>query len=62
MIQQQLELLPNILQELLVRYGFVIYIAILFALCIYFSYNKEEKKPMKKKSKYPDFEMDLGQP
>lgn len=35
-------------------------VGVLIAVCIYFGYNRLDEGPKKKKSKYPDFEMDLG--
>ena len=55
------DVIPNIFFQLLIQYWWALGIAIL-VICIYYSYNEQDEQPNKKKSKYPDFEMDLKQP
>ncbi|MHA1965332.1 MAG: hypothetical protein ACXACG_13810 [Candidatus Thorarchaeota archaeon] len=60
MTQLPPDALPQILLGLLMQYIPAILAAIVIVACIYSYYNKQDPKPKKEKSKYPDFEMDLG--
>jgi hypothetical protein len=54
------ESIPFILQDLIIRYLPLILIVTVIVTVVFIGYNKDDKKPKKKKeSKYPDFEMDL---